>query len=124
MTKKDFKASVNPAEMFMTVVEDTPAPAPELEQEPSASVAREPKKKTVARDKRETGSKEPMPETKSKRLNLLIQPSVLEDFSKVAFMERNSMNDIINSLIKGYNDAHREEIETYNKHFKDLKRGE
>jgi hypothetical protein len=38
-------------------------------------------------------------ETKSKRLNLLIRPSLMDDFIKVAYMRRTSINDLINTLI-------------------------
>ena len=107
MSKKDFKASVNPATMFINTPQAEPvAPAP-VKQKETKAVKPEPKEaKPTKEDK----------ETKSKRLNLLIQPSVLEDFSKVAFMERTSMNDLINTMIKSYCDAHREEVETYNKY--------
>lgn len=113
MTKKDFKTGVNPATMFInTQAEPDAEPdTPKVKKEPARKVNKpKPETKpaqTLKEDK----------ETKSKRLNLLIQPSVLEDFSKVAFMERNSMNDIINGLIKSYCDAHREEISTYDKYF-------
>ncbi len=38
-------------------------------------------------------------ETKSKRLNLLIRPSLMDDFTKIAYMRRTSINDFINTLI-------------------------
>ena len=38
-------------------------------------------------------------ETKSKRLNLLIRPTLLQDFSKVAHMKRASVNSLLNMLI-------------------------
>lgn len=115
MTKKDFKASVNPATLFINTQAEpeAPAPKPVKVEKPKAPM---PETKPAKAPKKED-SKDSK-ETKSKRLNLLIQPSVLEDFNKVAFMERTSMNDLINTMIKGYCDAHREEIETYNKYFK------
>ena len=41
-------------------------------------------------------------ERKTKRLNLLIQPSLIDELSKVAYMKRSSVNDLINTLIKDY----------------------
>ena len=41
-------------------------------------------------------------EVKSKRLNLLIQPSLLEDVKKVAYIDKLSVNESIIRLIKGY----------------------
>lgn len=114
MSKKDFKASVNPATMFINTQAEPEAPkqpdTPKPKKEPVRKVEPMPEAKPVK-------APEPEKETKSKRLNLLIKPSLLEDFNKVAFMERNSMNDIINTLIKSYCDAHREEINAYDKYF-------
>ena len=112
MSKKDFKASVNPATMFINTEAEPEAPAPKP-MKVEKTKATMPETKPAKAPKKEDSK-----ETKSKRLNLLIQPSVLEDFNKVAFMERTSMNDLINTMIKGYCDAHREERETYNKYFK------
>lgn len=39
-------------------------------------------------------------ETKSKRLNLLIRPSLMNDFTKIAYMRRTSVNDLINRLVE------------------------
>lgn len=97
----------------------TPSPEPKAKEVEATEPPAKPKAKAKV-NKPETKPAQTLKEdkeTKSKRLNLLIQPSVLEDFSKVAFMERNSMNDIINGLIKSYCDAHREEISTYDKYF-------
>lgn len=111
MTKKDFKASVNPATMFInTQAEPETPPQPVKVEKPKATA---PETKPIKAPKKADSK-----ETKSKRLNLLMQPSILEDFNKVAFMERTSMNDLINTMIKDYCEAHRDEIETYNKYFK------
>lgn len=39
-------------------------------------------------------------ETKSKRLNLLIRPDLMNDFIKIACMRRTSGNDLINRLVE------------------------
>jgi predicted HicB family RNase H-like nuclease len=41
-------------------------------------------------------------ETKSKRLNLLLQPSLLDDMSKIACMKQTSVNDLINKVLRDY----------------------
>ena len=58
-------------------------------------------------------------EIKSKRLNLLIYPSLLADLKKIAHMERRSVNDLINDVLSRYAEQEAEKIETYDKVFKD-----
>jgi hypothetical protein len=53
-------------------------------------------------------------ETKSKRLNLLLQPSVFEDVTKIAHMKRTSANDLINAILKDYAEREAETISKYN----------
>ena len=108
MTKKDFKANVNPATMFINVAEPE---APELPKEPKKQAVK-PAKKTEVKEQPKAKA-----ETKSKRLNLLLQPSLLEDLSKVAFMNKDSVNNLINSALIEYRDAHKQDIEKYNKVF-------
>jgi len=56
-----------------------------------------------------------MDETKSRRLNLLIRPTLLEEFSKVAHMNRTSMNDLINRLIADCTEKEAKAIRAYNR---------
>lgn len=58
-------------------------------------------------------------ETKSKRLNLLVKPSVLDQFKKIATMEQTSTNDLINQLMESYVKDKQEQIDLYDKVFKD-----
>jgi len=53
-------------------------------------------------------------EIKSKRLNLLIRPSLHQQAQKIAHMQRSSVNDVINLALSRYVDDHREEIARYN----------
>lgn len=53
-------------------------------------------------------------ERKTKRLNLLLQPSMLEDLSKIAYMKQTSVNDLINSVLKSYTKAETAVIAKYN----------
>lgn len=41
-------------------------------------------------------------ETKSKRMQILIKPSLYDKLRRIADAEGTSMNDIINSIIEGY----------------------
>lgn len=55
-----------------------------------------------------TGKKESTPpevqahETKSKRLNVLIRPSLFEDAAKVAHMQRISVNELVHLAVERY----------------------
>lgn len=56
-------------------------------------------------------------ETKSKRLNLLVRPSVYRQIEKLAAMQRTSPNDLINTVLAAYAEQERETIEKYNQIF-------
>jgi len=58
-------------------------------------------------------------ETKSKRLNLLVKPSVLANFKKIATMEQTSVNDLINTLMESHITDNKERIDLYDKVFKE-----
>lgn len=58
-------------------------------------------------------------ETKSKRLNLLVKPSVYEQFKKVATMEQDSVNNLINNIMENVIEENKDKIELYDKVFKD-----
>lgn len=47
-------------------------------------------------------------ETKSKRLQLLIQPSLLQDLRSAAEADGNSVNNLINSILVDYMNGHKE----------------
>jgi len=57
-------------------------------------------------------------ESKSKRLNLLVYPSLLEDLKKIATMERKSVNDLINTVLLNYAYKNKDQIERYDDIFK------
>lgn len=65
-----------------------------------------------------TKQTEEKPERKSKRLNLLIRPSLLADLHKVATMKQTSVNDLICIIIDEYNQKEAEAITRYNEVFK------
>jgi len=57
-------------------------------------------------------------ERKTKRLNLLLQPSVLNNLSKIAHMKQTSVNDLINCVLKDYAEKEKHSVTAYNKIFK------
>lgn len=58
-------------------------------------------------------------ETKSKRLNLLLYPSLLENLKKIAAMQRTSVNDLINTVLGGYAEKEIAQIEHYDQTFEE-----
>ena len=58
-------------------------------------------------------------ERKTKRFNLLLRPSLYTKLSKIATMNRQSVNDLINQAMNEYSDSHRELIERYDQTFSD-----
>ena len=99
MAKKDFSVKANPVLKYIsTAVPEEEAVAPVVE-EASAPVSN------------------PGKERKSKRLNLLMLPSVLEDLTKVAAMRRTSVNDLMNTIAKAYVEENRKLVEQYDEVF-------
>jgi len=88
MAKKDFSAAQNP--VFNPALKFITQTAPHGI--PTESIPKAPAK----------NSKPTTFEKKSKRLNLLIQPSVLSDLSKIATMRRTSVNDLICGVLRGF----------------------
>lgn len=56
-------------------------------------------------------------ETKSKRLNLLIQPSLAADIGKLATLYRISSNELIVRVLKEYTDKRKAELKKYDRIF-------
>jgi len=59
----------------------------------------------------------PKEETKSKRVQLLIKPSLYENLEKVAYLRRQSKNDLINELISNLISEEQDSIERYDSMF-------
>ena len=68
-------------------------------------------------EKKTNQSRSTEQQTKSKRLNLLLRPALLEDLKKIAAMERTSVNDLINTVLGEYAEREAEQIEKYNSVF-------
>jgi hypothetical protein len=64
-----------------------------------------------------TASAKTKEETKSKRLNLLLQPSVVSDMEKIATMKRSSVNDLINTILKDFVSQEAEALTKYEEVF-------
>lgn len=128
MAKKSFKAD-NPALQFISAAQEE-APAPKQPQAPKPEAA-PPKKTTTGRygygmehkrtapspapPKASEPAEAPPPaaETKSRRLNLLLQPSVMDDLSKIAHMKKTSVNDLINTVMREYANENQALVEKY-----------
>lgn len=54
-------------------------------------------------------------ETKTKRLNLLLKPSLHEKTKKIAYIEQTSVNDLINTILEAYAEENKEAIALYDK---------
>lgn len=107
MTKKDFKGSFNPATMFI----NTAGPEEPIEQPKKEQPAKKPANKKADAEVKAKA------ETKSKRLNLLIQPSLYEDLNKIATMQKDSINNLITNVLAEHRDRNKDLIEKYNKVF-------
>lgn len=103
MAKKSFKD--NPALQFISAVPAAPDPEPaqpaRREQKPAATAQR-PKQKTTAAAPRRAAlpNRGPAFEAKSKRLNLLIRPSLFDTLSKTAHKKGMSNNDLIHQVLE------------------------
>jgi predicted HicB family RNase H-like nuclease len=52
-------------------------------------------------------------ELKKKRLNLIIQPSLYEDLSKIAYVKKISVNELICQAAKEYRDNEKRALDRY-----------
>lgn len=126
MAKKDFSNKQNPAIIpalqFITARQQTPEEAPEgapvgmtpqAAEEKSAAAPRKVTPRKAAATPESGGEKE----NKSKRLNLLLRPSVMEDLQKIATMRRTSVNDLINGALVAFARENRADIEQFDEVF-------
>jgi hypothetical protein len=102
MAKKSFNNITNPALQFMSQPQGDNTAAPD-EPEQAAGF------KGLKR-----GRKPSTEETKTKRLNLLMLPSVCSDLAKIAAMKRSSVNELINSILQQYVADNKELLDKYN----------
>lgn len=89
MAKKDFKKD-NPALAFITIPEEEPT-APELPEKPPKGYKLDPR----------------YIETKSKRVQLLMQPSIVDAAKQYATAQGLSMNELVALALKEYLAKHK-----------------
>jgi len=56
-------------------------------------------------------------ETKSARVNLLFRPSTKTGAEKLAYLNKTSLNDFINTVLDEYIEAHKDDIARYDSFF-------
>lgn len=56
-------------------------------------------------------------ETKSARVNLLFRPSTKLNAEKLAYLNKTSLNDFINTVLDEYIEAHKDDIARYDSFF-------
>ena len=130
MSKKSFKG-VNPALAFISETEEPAAEDKREERLENETLNTSDTQNTdntyikqAARSERKAqdtplkeGVKNTGKETKSKRLNLILQPSLFENMSKIAHMRQTSVNDLINTLLREYAEREAETINKYDNIF-------
>ena len=111
MAKKTFKE--NPALRFVTTDEDThnEQNTENTEQTNITDII------SITDNTQYTDNADNKQERKTRRLNLLVQPSILENISKIAHMKQTSVNDLISSVLRDYAETEEEAISLYNKVF-------
>jgi predicted HicB family RNase H-like nuclease len=60
---------------------------------------------------------QPVEELKSKRVNLLLKPSIHERCNKIAYMSKVSFNDLVNKALEEYAQAHGDLVTKYDDTF-------
>lgn len=85
---------------FKTSVQESTSPASAFISAPSEETASETKT-----------------EKKTARVNLLFRPSTMRDIKKLAYLNKTSINDFINTVLDDYIEAHQEDIDRYNDFF-------
>lgn len=109
-TKKNFGNTKNPALAFLGKIEEEEKV--KIEQKSSNEKKEESeaeidyKKKIKELEDKLRVQEKTLTETKSKKINLLIYPSVLSAFDKVAKVEGKSRNDLANIVFKEYCENH------------------
>ena len=58
-------------------------------------------------------------ELKTKRLNLLVKPSVHERIEKIAVMQRKSVNELVNNVLEAYAEDKADLVAKYDSTFKE-----
>jgi hypothetical protein len=109
MTKKKYSA----AELFMSESSAVPVGAEESgEREGQVAEIKEADRVPAAVNPAADDAKH---ETKSKRLNLLIQPTLFEAVQKIAYVKDISVNEAVNDAVRDYNEANSGLLQLYDR---------
>lgn len=107
MAKKSFNEITNPALQFMT----------HPQEERTEHTAADDANRQIAFKGLKRGKKPSEEETKSKRINILVFPSIHKNISKIAAMKRTSINDLIVSLMRDYVNDNMDIVNKYDEVF-------
>ncbi len=110
--KKSFRDVEHPAAAFISNNET-------VRQDRGGNLLQDKKDEYYTPDTRQSKKLSADSEPKSKRLNLLIRPSMMKDFTKIAYMRRSSVNDLINTLIAECVSKDAALIDEYDRMFRD-----
>ena len=121
MSKKDFKNALSENNPALNFISGATVELEHTEKTPAGEVETTTTKQVKKADAviKETKQKARETETRSKRLNLLIPPSLHKDLSKIATMNKDSINNLIIEVLTTYRDNNKNIIEKYNKVFED-----
>ena len=99
--KKSFKKNINPAMQFISRPQEAPAAT---QTAPTGNTASGQQNGSAHSDRPDqtvhTPMNSPFPETKSKRLQLLLQPSLLEKLKQTAYAKGRSVNSLVHEILK------------------------
>ena len=114
MSKKSFREN-NPALQFITPapVPEAPAVQPSPAKEKQTDYTDYTHNTSSTQDTQNTENISKKQETKSKRLNLLIQPSLNQELTKIAYVQRVSLNELILRASREYAAAHQDAVRKY-----------
>ncbi|EEG30595.1 hypothetical protein CLOSTMETH_01808 [[Clostridium] methylpentosum DSM 5476] len=114
MSKKSFREN-NPALQFITPapVPEAPAVQPSPAKEKQTDYTDYTHNTSSTQDTQNTENISKKQETKSKRLNLLIQPSLHQELTKIAYVQRVSLNELILRASREYAAAHQDAVRKY-----------
>lgn len=104
-SKKNFGKTGNPALAFLGKIEEVESSQDKkstVDKSQPTSAEIDYKKKIKELEDKLRSQEKTLLETKSKKINLLVYPSVLSAFDKVAKLENTSRNDLANKVFKEY----------------------
>lgn len=110
VSKKNFSNTKNPALAFLGKIDDEEKINENISHKKEVNYDEETKykQKIMELENKLRVQEEKLTETKSKKINLLVYPSVLNDFDKIAKLKGKSRNDLANIVFKEYCEKYEE----------------